>query len=60
VRTVEHVELQLDSGKPVPQFRLLSAEGFLIDLIIDPQVQQAVLLCHQERLLALQLAATSD
>ncbi len=55
LRTVEHVELQLHCGEPIPHLRLLPGEGFLINLARDPQVEQPVFLRSDQGLLPLKL-----
>jgi len=36
--------LQFDRGEPVSQFGLIACESFLIDGIVDPQIDQLILL----------------
>lgn len=55
MRAVEIIQLELDRGQPGPQFRSLADLGFLIDVVVDPEVEQPVLLVNEERFLTLQL-----
>ena len=54
-RTVQHIRLQLDCGEPIPHLRLFAIERGLVDLILNPQIEQPVLLSSDQRLLSLQL-----
>lgn len=56
VRAVHHVELQLDRREPVTKLGVLGGEDVLFDPAVETEIQQAVHLSHQERLLALEFA----
>jgi len=47
------IDLKLDRGKPVANFRALAGEGILIDVIGQAQVEQAILLGDDPRFLTL-------
>ena len=59
MRAVEHIELHLDFGQPIPELRLLRWKRVLINLVIDPQIEQPILLSDDQRFLPLQLAPLS-
>jgi len=48
------VELQAQFGDAVTQFGVLGREGVFIDLVHQPEVEQAVLLITQRRELAVE------
>ncbi len=51
VRTIQHVELQLDSSDPIPQFGLLGGKRLVVDLIAQPQIEQPILLPDEQAFL---------
>ena len=53
VAAVERINLKLDRGEAVADFRALAGEGILIDVIGQPQVEQAILLGDDQALLTL-------
>jgi hypothetical protein len=53
VGAVQQVELQLDGREPVTHFHMLAGESLLVDVFGQPQVQQPILLCNDERFLPL-------
>lgn len=54
MRAIDDVQLKLDGGQAIAELGVLVGVSLLIDLIVDPEVEQPVLLSDQERLLPLE------
>ncbi len=46
---IQNICLQLDCGESIPHLRLLAIERGLVDLILNPKIEQSVLLSSDQR-----------
>lgn len=60
VRAVDHVQLQLESGDAVAEFGLFSSEDVGVDFVVDPHVDDTVLLLDGQSHLALNLGSLGE
>ncbi|MEI8383063.1 MAG: hypothetical protein WCJ09_23285 [Planctomycetota bacterium] len=51
MRTINHIPLEFDRGETISQFGLLATECLLVDFIVEPHVQQTILIAHEQVLL---------